>query len=314
MKLTKEIKFARKKGIGGSEVAAVLGLSRYKSAIDVYLDKIDVREYSEEEEVLTPAWFGTEQEHIVIKAYVVKTKNKCVEPESLYVHKEYEHLLANIDAWIANKPALLEAKTTKFFNNDWGKEGTDIIPKPYLLQCAHYCAVCSHIKQIDYVDIAALGSTSEFRLYRYHRNEKLENAMIERLSDFWHNHVLKRIPPHAKDNSDLLKLLQSGQVEMIDDGKEADEEIYKKLGNLYDVKKEIKVLSTKQDTLENDIKNFIGLHSSLLDVQGRSLVTYISTENDRFDIKKLQACRPWLYKILVKKFGKKTISRRFLLK
>ena len=40
----------RRRGIGGSDVGAICGISKYKSPIDVYLDKIGQSEETEQSE------------------------------------------------------------------------------------------------------------------------------------------------------------------------------------------------------------------------------------------------------------------------
>ena len=48
---------ARRSGIGGSDVAAILGLNRYKSALDIYNDKISTEEPKDQQS--ESAYFGT---------------------------------------------------------------------------------------------------------------------------------------------------------------------------------------------------------------------------------------------------------------
>ena len=62
---------ARRSGIGGSDVAAILGLNRYKSALDIYNDKISTEEPKEQQS--ESAYFGTILEDVVAKEFSKRT-------------------------------------------------------------------------------------------------------------------------------------------------------------------------------------------------------------------------------------------------
>lgn len=83
----------RQTGIGGSDVAAILGLSRYKSPLDVYNDKIG--EISESEQTQAAYW-GTQLEDIVAKEFQKRTGMKVQKVNSQLSRDGWMH--ANIDA------------------------------------------------------------------------------------------------------------------------------------------------------------------------------------------------------------------------
>jgi putative phage-type endonuclease len=147
--ITKEILEARSKGIGGSDVAAILGMSRYKTALDVWTEKTKPAEVVQPQNEFI---WGNRLEKVVADEY--KTRNSCklIEPKKLFHDKTHSYLIANPDRIIRNSEkgkGILECKTCSAYkNSEWGEEESDQIPTEYLLQIARY------VMDVDYVDRA----------------------------------------------------------------------------------------------------------------------------------------------------------------
>src|SRR5208282_5362615 len=79
---------------------------------------------------------------------------------------EHPFMLANLDGLLPSERAIAEFKTavyTKGTKEEWGDEGTDEIPKHYLIQVAHYASVMD----ADTVHIGVLfGDEKLFNSYR----------------------------------------------------------------------------------------------------------------------------------------------------
>lgn len=85
----------RKKGIGGSDVAAILGLSKWKSAYDIWVDKTtDVlqEEYSNES-----IYWGNVLEEVVAQEFSKQTGFKVRRNNKILQHPEYYWMRASID-------------------------------------------------------------------------------------------------------------------------------------------------------------------------------------------------------------------------
>src|SRR5690554_2691682 len=129
----------RRKGIGGSDAAAIAGLSRYRSPIQVYMDKLGLIEPPEENEAM---YWGRKLEDIVAEEFSIRTGLKVRRRNAILQHPEYPFMLANVDRLIVGKNEGLECKTTSAYRADEWKD--DGIPWEYAIQCYHYMAVTGY--------------------------------------------------------------------------------------------------------------------------------------------------------------------------
>jgi putative phage-type endonuclease len=284
----------RKLGIGGSECAAVLGLSKWKTPLQVWLDKLSEEDPSKEDN--DAMWWGRELEPLVIKKYEEQTGNKVdlltdtLGNQLTIINEKYPWLRAHVDGVVKDKKLIIEAKTTRFFMDEWGEPGTDQIPNEYLIQCAHYCIVLDHFQihgqlfPIEQVDIAALGSTSDFRIYHYVRNKNLEEQIISRTKSFWENNVLANIPPDPINKEDLNKLYNICKDQPII----ADSRIANKIESLLSLRDQINSYEEVKELLENEIKLYMKENSELIDISGKILATWKASNSKSLDQKKLK--------------------------
>ena len=269
----------RKNYLGGTDLASVVGLSQYRTALDVYLDKTS--DNITEETSPAMRW-GNLLEDVVAKEYAEVTGyNLEIEPNVLY-HPEYKFLGANIDRWADNKKHVLECKTAGFTKTkEWGDEGTDHIPESYLVQVALYAAICD----VPKVDIAVLIGGQDFRIYTYARNKELEDKLIKIACNFWHNHIEKRTPPKCINTRDTFNLFpQSNYHEIV-----AENNIMEKLEELKAAKEEESRIAGIIEKLKTDIQEFMRDYDVLIDNQGNVIATWKnSAPRTLFDLKKFK--------------------------
>jgi putative phage-type endonuclease len=126
---------ARANGIGGSEIAAVLGLSPYESAFSLWHRKKNLIAPVEESEEM---YWGKEHEPAICRRFAREHPDLDVTPAPTYCHPDRPWQIANPDRHAG--PDLFEAKTARD-SEGWGEEGTDQIPVHYRAQCLHYMDV-----------------------------------------------------------------------------------------------------------------------------------------------------------------------------
>lgn len=298
--LTSEQIQVRRTGIGGSDAAAIAGLSRYKSNVDVYLEKIGMSNVDFQSDA---AYWGNVLEPVVADEYSRRTGKTVLVEERLLQSDKYPWMIANVDRVIANENAILECKTCSAFKyKEWGADGTDDVPDEYLLQCAHYAIVTD----AKYVDLAVLMGGQHFGIYTYNRNKKLEQSLIEIEHDFWHKHVLLEEPPEPKTYQDVCKLFENGNGQT----KKITDEIASSIKKYSFLQKQIKGLTKEVVGFKTEICKYLGNNSILLNEYGEEMATWKNKKTNRFDVSLFKLENPELYQ----KFIKTTENREFRLK
>lgn len=273
----------RRKGIGGSDMAAIMGLSPFRSPMDVFLDKIGEAPDVEE----TPAmYWGTQLEDLVAREFARQTGYKVQRRSQLYEHPTIPYLIGNIDRLVLNHPegpAILEAKTTNAFNaRDWADGQA---PLHYLVQLQHYLNITGY--QHGY--LAVLIGGNDFRIVPVQRDEALIAQMHEAAEAFWL--CVQTATPPLVDGSEAtaqaLKALypaSNGQLVALPD------EAAQWLTQRADAKEAITDAEKLLTEAENHLKALIG------ETDGGTLngytVTWKSATRKGFDHKRLAADHP----------------------
>lgn len=293
----------RRKGyICGSDISAICGISKYKTPLDIFLDKTSEEiEYQSSE----AAYFGNLFEDKIAEEYAIRTGNKISKIENIIISEKYPFAAANPDRFVNDGEFILEVKTISHrFMDRLGVEGTDQVPEEWLTQVAWYCMICEKPK----AEIAVLVAGQTFKIYVYHRDKKFEEQLLNIVSNFWHNHVIVGVPPAPINSNDLLNLFPISNENM----KTADFEIIEVIEELKKLKEIKKELDFEVETKELLLKNIIGENSGLVDNNGKVLVTWKNqASREYFDIKSFKKDNEDLHK----KY-KKSIpgSRVFLIK
>lgn len=136
----------RKKGLGGSDAAAVLGLNPYMTNVDLWKIKTG-RKVQEDISEKPFVKYGTEAEKHLIALFaldfpqyeVIHTDNDLIR------HPQYEFLHASLDGRLIEKATgrrgILEIKTTNILQSMQNEKWNDAIPQNYFCQVLHYLNV-----------------------------------------------------------------------------------------------------------------------------------------------------------------------------
>jgi putative phage-type endonuclease len=177
-----------KKLIGGSDAAAVAGLSRYKSPLDVWLRIVEGRE----PEQTKPMRRGQLLEPVVRQMYADETGAELLGPRSLR-SKRHPFARASLDdvARLRGEERVLECKSANFRMLHAYGEGDDEIPDDYIAQVQWYLALA----QLPIADVAVLLAGDELRIYTLRADAELQAALFEEAARFWRNYVVTKQPP-----------------------------------------------------------------------------------------------------------------------
>ena len=274
---------ARRKGIGGSDAAAVCGLSRYSSALDIWLQKTGRKPATPDNEAMH---WGRLLEPVVRAEFVRRTGLTVKECPYLMAHKDYPFMLANVDGIVSEKDgtkAVLEIKTTNSFTT--AKDSEDGLPVEWYCQIQHYLAVTGLSKA--YVVVLIGGNKLQWQIVD--RDEETIQTIVALESHFWHEYVLKDVPPPVDANSgDALALLYPTSTESsVVLPAEADELIAQYL----EIKKAEDELKAAKATCENKLKALLKDAENGIAPNGYT-VSWKSFSQSRLDSTKIKAAHP----------------------
>ena len=269
---------ARRLGIGGSDIGAIMGLSKWKSPVDVWMDKTGRTE--PDLEMSEAAYFGVELESFVTAEYSKRSGNKVQRVNQMMRHPEHNWMLANIDRAVVADGSrarldkdgklvgikgLLECKTSSAYAaKEWEN---DSAPLSYVAQCQWYMAVTG----AEWCDLAVLIGGQKYVCHRIDRDESLIDAVIEAGRQFWFNNVLADSPPTPRTPEETLALFPTNSR---DDLVLASDDIMHALEAYQLLKQKAKGVDDEMAAVKAAIQSFIGPHSGLCDLQGSPLATW----------------------------------------
>jgi putative phage-type endonuclease len=317
MLINQDFSVDRSKYIGGSDIGAILGLSRFRSPLEVWMEKTgkETKRFDS-----LPLRFGSFAEEFVATEYARATSFELIHDESIYLHPEYAFMSAHIDRFVLEDgsassnstssstptPArILECKTANpFSSGDWGEVGSDEVPMSYLCQCIWYMAITN----INKVDLAVLFGNSDFRIYEIARDLELERVILQKATAFWNEYVLKDIPPPVSSEQDCQTLFKNGDSTK---SVEAQAETLLLTKRLQLLNSEIDIREEEISSIKQNIMNQMG-EAETLHYQGKVLATWKAPKPSfRLDSKRLEKDLPEIasnYKIPVQN------SRRLVIK
>jgi putative phage-type endonuclease len=286
----------RMTGIGGSDAAAILGASRFKSAVDVWMDKTGQAEPIEDN---APMLWGRTLEP-VIRAHYCAMVGKTVLQPAMMRHPVHNFMLANLDGMVMGD-RVLEIKTARTADG-WGDPGSDEIPLDYAAQVHHYMIVTG----LPRADVAVLIGGSDFRIYTVYGDAELHDAMIEKEREFWRL-VETNTMPEPQSGDDALKLFAKDNGASM----EADDILLDDYNKLKSLREERKQVDARIEEVEDYIKRRMG-EAAALAYNGQTLATWkAAKDSSKFDADAFKAAHPDLFQQYQKT---QAGSRRFLIK
>ena len=303
-------------GIGGTDIGAILGLSPYKTPLELWSELVSSDPQKSRD--LLHLRYGQHNESFVAGEYERATQLFTVEHSPTLFHKAHGYMFGHIDRFVLDTPdtpavvdgvvtanRLLECKTSSAFSkSDWGEAGTDQVPPLYLVQCAWYLA----ITECEAADLAVLIGNNDFRIYTIARDLELEGLILSHAQAFWHEHVLAQKPPQPVNVQDVQLLFPKEAPEST---VEASLELLEQIKHYQSSCAKAQALSDECEKLKTEILNYMGFAEKLTH-GGKTIATWkCSKSSSRIDSKALAQAYP----DIAKSFTSQVLgSRRFLLK
>ena len=191
--------------VGGSDVAAIFGVSPWTTPLELWLIKKG-RIKPPEKSNANQLQMGHLLEPIAAYWYEQKSANAVTEDTNLYQHADHPYALANFDRRFTRasdgEPGILECKSCTYHKaGDWAE---DAIPLYYELQLRFYLAVAD-------VDIGAFSAVwgnnpdNDLAMPEIVRDRAKEDMIFERLEE-WIWSLENDKPPTMQDVKPKLAL------------------------------------------------------------------------------------------------------------
>ena len=291
----------RKLGIGGSDASVVCGISRYKSPVELWMEKTNQLPQQEAGEA---AYWGTILESIVRNEFTKRTGMEVKQLGQILQSVEHPFMLANLDGVCEHPdygPCIFEAKTASAYK---AGEWDDAIPDEYLLQIQHYMAVTGY--KGTYIAVLIGGNTFKWRFVE--RDEELISMLIDLEADFW-EHVQNMTPPPLDGSDASAKFLAERFPNSTPRSKIELPDMADALLTQYDEAcEQLEAVTERKQEAENRLKEMLG-DNEVGTANGR-IVTWKSIVQDRLDSKTLKAEHPTIYQKYINKISYRRFSVR----
>ena len=248
----------RGKGIGASEVGALLGLSPYETPFSLWLKKTGQIEPEPENVAMK---LGHYLEPVVAQLWEEETGEKVIKASAadiIYVHPEYDYMRATPDRIVRGRKKLVEIKTTV----------TQVDPEDIYPHWLCQCQFQMYVTGIHDCDLAYLVQGRYFGYINVPYDEEFAEYIAERVKEFWNENVLGGKQPDLVSVADFtMKGSEPGTT--ID----ADEETLSHIFSVVSLNDGISAAEKMRDTHKDAVKLYMGEAESLT-VNGKAIATW----------------------------------------
>ena len=207
----------RTKFIGASEIAPVMGLSRFKTPLRLWAEKTGRIPKSETSEA---AEWGNRLEAVVAQKFSEKNGMKLMAYKKRFTHPEHDFLSCELDRIVVGSEELVEIKTcSAYLFKDWESQE---VPIEYILQVNFQLGLSG--RKVGY--FAVLIGGQKYIEKKVVFDQELFDKQVDAAFNFWNKFVLADSPPVAvAEDSDTLQELYPVSVEnqLFFEGREAEE-------------------------------------------------------------------------------------------
>lgn len=201
---TTEWEHIRRYSIGGSEAAAVLGLSKFQTPLSLYHEKrtpyTPLRNIARQQ-ILD---YGHAVENYIVESFASRLGAVRYPEYRMFAHKQYPFLTCNPDGiflFADGHMSLFEAKSAFWRKRDDWKDG---IPPYYEPQPRHYLEVLYDPRLMDgYIGVCLGAGDNDLIPQHYFRDAVKGAEQIEALVDYWETYIETGIPPAFSGHAEL---------------------------------------------------------------------------------------------------------------
>lgn len=246
----------RNNGVGGSDIAAILGFNKYRNIVSVWLEKTGQMPSGEDNFKME---MGRRLEPVVADMFAERNPDLKIRKNNyLLQHDTIDCMLANVDREVIcpkRGRGILEIKTTgAYLKQEWT---SDTVPDMYMCQLQWYLAVTGY--NFGYFAVL-IGGNEDFKTYYVERNERIIANLESKAVEFWELVTSMTVPDidGTDASAEALKILYPPDRTSVD-------EVYFGLDTeslameLYEIKQQEKALEARKQALENEFKSRLGI-------------------------------------------------------
>lgn len=269
----------RRCGVCGSDAPVILGLSKYRSILQLWKDKTGQISIEETESEYT--YWGHVMEATIRKEFMKRTGLKVRIRNQILQSEEYPFMLADVDGVVKEmdgSDALFEAKTASEYKRKIWEEG---VPEEYIAQVQHYLCVTGYHKA--YVCAVVGGNT--FFCHVVYRDEAYIKNLVKKEWMFW-NCVADCVPPVLDGSQATTDYLNetypsSNKLEM-----ELPPVAEALVASFISIEEKMKALTEEKNMVTNQLKGM--MQDSEKGYVGSHVVSWSTVQRRSLDSKKVK--------------------------
>ena len=291
----------RRSHVGGSDVAAIMGLSPWRTAYQVWAEKAGLAEPEDISDRPRVEW-GTRLEGEVAHKFSETHRDlpsvtlpDGPEVVTVMVSRSRPWAMATLDGFTTGgdgSNGVLEIKTAHYPTSKlWGESGTGAggVPAHYLAQVNHYLSVTGW----DRADVAVLIDGWDYREYAFDCDPTDVAAVTGAVDRFWEDNVRAGVPPEVVGAD--AGALRAVHAEPGGDYVDGDALALQMVEEWREAKGRARTAKSDADALEARLKAMIGDSRGLAFPEGR--LTWTRSESLRFDSAALREADPETYEL-----------------
>lgn len=293
--ITEQQREARMHGIGGSDAPVIVGVSPYKTAMELWQEKTGEVDPPDLDDVEVIRW-GNLLEDVVAGEFSRRTGLKLRRVNETIADRRDPFLMAHLDRRVVGERALVEVKTARGLDGDAPRAD-------HIVQVQHYL----HVADLERAFIVYLVAGQRMVFFEVARDQEAIEQLVEQERTFW-RHVRERTAPAPQSAFDLRLLFRHDTGGTVI----ADDSVRAAVDRLAQIKAQVKALEAQAEAEEKVVLEAMTDASTLIDDSGQLLATWKQAKPSRaFDRARLEAEHP---EIAAGYWTEKPGARRFLLK
>jgi len=286
---------ARAHGLGGSDAPIVLGISPYKSPVQLFMEKTGQATPPNLDDV-EPVIFGNLLEGVVADEFARRTGIKLRRVNETMIDRRDPYLFANIDRRVVGAAEVCEIKTVRALPDDQPRAD-------HQAQVMHYM----HVGGFSRGWLVYLIGGQRLVWFEIQRNQEAIDCMVDTERTFW-RHVRERVAPPPMSSFDVRLLFPSDNGGSVI----ASQQVINATSRLAEIRAQVKGLEKQAEDAERIVTESMQGAGTLLSDAGEILATWKTAKpSQTFDRARFEADHHELAQAYL---AERPGSRRFLLK